>query len=31
MRNAGYGSTQVGRRHQIAAGGSITRGTHARS
>jgi hypothetical protein len=31
MRNTGNGATHVGRRHQFAAGGGVTRGTHARS
>jgi hypothetical protein len=30
MRNAGNGSAHVGRRHQFAAGGGITCGTHAK-
>ena len=30
MRDAGNGAAHVGRRHQFAAGGGVTRGTHAR-
>ncbi len=31
MRDARNSATHVGRRHQFAAGGGVTRGTHARS